>query len=175
MVPVRLVTFATFVGIALVDSPQVGWAQRPEFEVASINPNKDNRGGSIVRTPGGLTATNAEFSRLIEMAFQTRLIDLSRVPDSLRYERFDIVAKAAGKISGDQYWEMLQTLLQDRFKLMYHRERKDAPLYATSALQQYLTAARCRAFIPSPCHECAPIDTECARFRTRRGAKHPDS
>jgi uncharacterized protein (TIGR03435 family) len=52
------------------------------------------------------------------------------VPDSLRSERFDIVAKAAGKISGDQYWEMLQTLLEDRFKLMYHRETRDAPVYA---------------------------------------------
>jgi len=52
------------------------------------------------------------------------------MPDSLRSERFDIVAKAAGKVRGDQYWEMLQTLLQDRFKLMCHRETKDAPVYA---------------------------------------------
>ncbi len=84
----------------------------------------------MVRTPGGLTATNTEFSNLLEMSFQTRLIDLSRVPDSLRSQRFDIIAKAAGKISGDQYWEMLQTLLEERFKLAFHREIKDAQVYA---------------------------------------------
>jgi len=58
------------------------------------------------------------------------MLDLSRVPDSLRSKRFDIVAKAAGKISGDQYWEMLQALLEDRFRLKYHRETKDAQVYA---------------------------------------------
>ena len=87
-------------------------------------------GAQIVRTPGGLTATNSEFGTLLEMAFQTRLIDLSRVPESLRSQRFDIVAKAAGKISGDQYWEMLQGVLIDRFKLTFHRETKDAQVYA---------------------------------------------
>jgi uncharacterized protein (TIGR03435 family) len=86
-------------------------------------------GAPFVRTPGGLTAT-ADFDLLLEMAFQTRLIDLARVPDSLRSQRFEIVAKAAGKISGDQYWEMLQTLLEDRFKLTFHRETKDAQVYA---------------------------------------------
>jgi uncharacterized protein (TIGR03435 family) len=64
------------------------------------------------------------------MAFQTQLIDLSRVANSLRLEKFDIVAKASGKISGDQYWQMLQTLLQDLFKLRYHHETKEAPVYA---------------------------------------------
>jgi uncharacterized protein (TIGR03435 family) len=101
-----------------------------KFEVASVKPNVSGAGAEMVRTPGGLTATNTEFRNLLEMAFQTRLIDLSRVPDSLRSQRFDIVAKAAGKISGDQYWEMLQTLLEDRFKLAFHRETKDAQVYA---------------------------------------------
>ena len=122
------------IGITFLWAPQAGWSQsRPErlqFDVASVKQNKDNRGGSLVRTPGGLTATNAEFSRLLEMAFQTQLIDLSGVTDSLRSERFDIVAKAGGKISGDQYWQMLQTLLEERFKLKYHHETKEAQVYA---------------------------------------------
>lgn len=105
-------------------------AQAPlKFEVASVKPNVSGAGAQIVRTPGGLTATNTEFSNLLEMSFQTRLIDLSRVPDSLRSQRFDIAAKSAGNISGDQYWEMLRTLLEDRFKLAFHRETKDAQVY----------------------------------------------
>jgi hypothetical protein len=64
------------------------------------------------------------------MAFQTQLIDLSRVANSLRSQKSDIVAKASGKISGDQYWRMLQTLLEDRFNLRYHHETKEALVYA---------------------------------------------
>ena len=88
----------------------------PKFEVASVKPNVAGGGAQMVRTPGRLTATNTEFSNLLEMAFQTRLIDLSRVPESLRSQRFDISAKAAGKISGDQYWEMLQGVLVRSFQ-----------------------------------------------------------
>jgi uncharacterized protein (TIGR03435 family) len=122
------------------------YAQAPlKFEVASVKPNVSGAGAEMVRTPGGLTATNTEFRNLLEMAFQTRLIDLSRVPDSLRSQRFDIVAKAAGKISGDQYWEMLQTLLEDRFKLAFHRETKDAQVYA-------LVLAKKGTESPASCH-----------------------
>ncbi len=111
-----------------------GWCQsravRAEFDVASVRLNRDGGGGSLVRTPGGLTATNTSFDRLIEMAFQTHLLDLSAVPEPVRTGRFDIVAKAGGRIGGDQYWEMLRTLLEDRFKLKYHHETKIAQVYA---------------------------------------------
>jgi len=109
-------------------------AQRLEFDVASVKiykdiPGVDNHGG-IIRTPGGLTARNAPFPILVEMAFQTRQIDLSRVPEALRAEHFDILAKSVQKISGDQYWDMLRALLEDRFQLTYHRETKDTQIYA---------------------------------------------
>jgi uncharacterized protein (TIGR03435 family) len=128
---VRLIAIAAS---ALLCASIAGWAQTPsgrlEFDVASIKPNQDGRGGSLARTPGGLTARNAPFSLLIEMAFQTKLLDLSAVPEPLRSEHFDIVAKAPARISGDQYWEMLQALLEDRFKLAYHRETRTVSLYA---------------------------------------------
>jgi uncharacterized protein (TIGR03435 family) len=123
-----------FIAKACLAVATLAWSQPPsgrlEFDVASIKPNLDRTGGSITRTPGGLAARNTPFSLLIEMAFQTKLLDLTAVPDALRSERFDIVAKASEKISGDQYWEMLQALLEDRFKLKYHREARDAQLYA---------------------------------------------
>ncbi len=67
---------------------------------------------------------------LLERAFRTRLIDLSRVPDSLRSQRFDIVAKAAGKISGDQYWEMLQICWKTGSISHSTVRLKDAQVYA---------------------------------------------
>jgi len=123
----RVLVAILFAGASLSRSAH---AQAPlKFEVASVKPSVSADGAPFVRTPGGLTAT-AGFDLLLEMAFQTRLIDLSKVPDSLRSQRFEIVAKSAGRISGDQYWEMLQTLLEERFKLAFHREIKDAQVYA---------------------------------------------
>ncbi len=131
MVNVRLIVIAS---IAFLCDLQASRAQqsstRRAFDVASVKPGQDTEGGSIARTPGGLTARNAPFSILVEMAFQTKLLDLSRVPEPLRSEHFDIVAKAAGKIGGDQYWEMLRSLLEDRFQLRYHRETRDGKIYA---------------------------------------------
>jgi uncharacterized protein (TIGR03435 family) len=118
-------------GIAIATFSQRVPAQpRLQFDVASVKLNKDGVGGSLVRTPAGLTATNAGFDRLVQMAFQTREIDLSHVPEALRTQHFDIVAKAAGKITGDQYWDMLRPLLEDRFHLVHHREARTVPMYA---------------------------------------------
>src|ERR1051325_1962712 len=113
MLTSKIIAVAT-VGLGTLSGPNASHAQplagNRKFDVASVRLNKDAAGGSIVRSPEGLTAHNAEFSRLIEMAFQTRLTDLSQVPEPLRSARFDIAAKAGRKISGDEYWEMLRSL-----------------------------------------------------------------
>lgn len=128
----RIIALA--VDIIIFTAPNASHAQslpgNRKFDVASVRLNKDAAGGSIVRTPVGLTAHNAEFSRLVEMAFQTQLTDLSHVPEPLRSARFDIAAKAERKISGDEYWEMLRSLLEDRFMLKFHYQARDMPLYA---------------------------------------------
>jgi uncharacterized protein (TIGR03435 family) len=114
-------------------------AQVRQFDVATVKVNREAPGGSLIRTPGSLTATDTEFAKLIEMAFQTRLLDLSGVPQSLRIARFDIVAKASGTISGDQYWDMLRGLLRQRFNLKYHTEVKRSPLYRLTRLKSTTT------------------------------------
>src|SRR5262249_2967031 len=48
-------------------------------------------------------------------------------------DRFDIVAKAdsaQGEVKDEQWREMIQLLLEDRFQLKYHREMKDRSVYA---------------------------------------------
>lgn len=112
-----------------------GTAQVPRFDVATVRMNRNGRAGSLVRTPGGLTATNAEFSRLIELAFRTRSVDLSGVPAALRGARFDIAARAAGRITGDQHWDMLRLLLEERFRLKHHTERRSADVYTLTLLR----------------------------------------
>lgn len=36
----------------------------------------------------------------------------------------------SAKINGDEYWEMLQVLLEDRFKLAWRREIREAQVFA---------------------------------------------
>lgn|SRR5579871_256501 len=113
--------------LAIATAPLVAQAR---FDVASIRVNTSHAGENLSRTPAGLTATNTELATFVGMAFQTTEIDWSHIPDSVRSERYDIVARASGKLSGDQYWEMCRTLLADRFQLTSHRIAKDGPVYA---------------------------------------------
>ena len=105
-------------------------AAQARFDVASIRVNTSHAGEDLSRTPAGLTATNTELATFVTMAFQTTQIDWSHISDAIRSERYDIAARASGKLSGDQYWEMCQTLLADRFQLKFHRIMKDSPVYA---------------------------------------------
>jgi uncharacterized protein (TIGR03435 family) len=120
--------FHRFTFVLLLATATAGAQAR--FDVASIRVNSSDAAAGLSRTPGGLTATNADLATFVAMAFQTAQIDWSHIPDSLRSERYDITARASGKLSGDQYWEMCQTLLEDRFKLQFHRIMKESPVYA---------------------------------------------
>jgi uncharacterized protein (TIGR03435 family) len=52
-------------------------------------------------------------------------------PDWLTNDRYDIVARAAGPVAGQQVLQqMLQSLLTDRFKLMVRCEQQPRPVYA---------------------------------------------
>lgn len=156
-------TFAVIGVSVLSSSPDRAQLQTrpPAFDVATVKVNNDRPGGSLIRTPGGLTATNTEFSKLIEMAFQTRSFDLSAVPEELRTERFDIAAKASGRIVGDQYWDMLRTLLEERFELKHHTEEKSSPLYALLSANR--RTALGPKIVPSPDPDC-PVNATPGNF-----------
>jgi uncharacterized protein (TIGR03435 family) len=51
-------------------------------------------------------------------------------PDWIATQRFDIVAKLPAGATKDQTNQMLQSLLEERFKLTFHRETKDHPVLA---------------------------------------------
>jgi len=51
-------------------------------------------------------------------------------PDWISSDRFDIAATIPAGVSTTQMPEMLQRLIEDRFQLKMHREKKDFPVYA---------------------------------------------
>jgi uncharacterized protein (TIGR03435 family) len=55
---------------------------------------------------------------------------ISGGPDWIRTKDFDITAKATEPTSTDQLRLMLQSLLADRFKLVFHKEQRTVSLYS---------------------------------------------
>jgi uncharacterized protein (TIGR03435 family) len=109
-------------------------APRPEFEVASVKPNTSGTNMVRIMAPpngGRLTVTNGSLRMLISYAYKVKNFDLSGGPGWMDSERYDVVAKAPdGSHAEDQLQLMTRTLLEDRFKLMVHRETKEMPVYA---------------------------------------------
>jgi uncharacterized protein (TIGR03435 family) len=112
-------------------------AAHPQFEVASIKPNHSADGRStFMMAPGGrMVATNVPVKMLILMAFELRDNQLSGLPGWADSDRFDITAKPedGSGIKPDDTHAMIRALLMDRFKLTFHKETKEMPIFALVA------------------------------------------
>jgi uncharacterized protein (TIGR03435 family) len=127
---------------------------RPRFEVASIKLHSGV--GNLVRIqplPGGrLEVENLSLQHLMLFAYGVQDFQIQGAPDWTSSERYDIQAKAEGGTSGKlMTGPMLHTLLEDRFKLKFHRETKQFPVYvltiAKSGLKmQHSKAGNCIPF-----------------------------
>jgi uncharacterized protein (TIGR03435 family) len=139
-------------GIGAVGVPLMVGAQtppaRPEFEVASIKPNKSgtNQRQFNLEPNGRFTATNIPLDNLIRFAYAASGPDgnLGPLPpnrllvaktwvggaDYLQSDKFDVIAKADAGASQKDVFLMLRALLADRFKLMVHQETRELPIYA---------------------------------------------
>jgi uncharacterized protein (TIGR03435 family) len=68
---------------------------------------------------------------LITFAYEVKDNQISGAPKWLAEESYDIVGKAEGAVSSrDQLRLLLQSLLVDRFKLAFHDEAREVPVYA---------------------------------------------
>jgi bla regulator protein blaR1 len=103
---------------------------KPAFEVASVKPSKDRRGISIQMHPAGRLAVNgAPLPFLIAQAYEIQPFQISGGPTWTYSSAYDIEAKSSGPVSPAQIKLMLQSLLEERFKLKMHREKRDMPVY----------------------------------------------
>jgi uncharacterized protein (TIGR03435 family) len=112
-----------------------------EYEVATIKPNKSGSGSININTPAdAFVVTNFPLSRLLQIAFGVPDSQISGAPDWTNSESYDIDAKMDSatadtlkKLSADDRrlarQRMLQALLISRFKLVFHRDSKELPVY----------------------------------------------
>jgi len=102
------------------------------FDAASVKPSNSSNGGfSMGTSKGRLTVTNVPVRELILKGFHLKDSQVSGGPGWLSTERYDIVAKTSNTtISDDNLWLLLQPLLTERFKLKFHRETKQLPVYS---------------------------------------------
>jgi uncharacterized protein (TIGR03435 family) len=119
-------------------------AAEPEFDVASIklaNPSAPQPGrlanmkGIIQTRPGLLSTRSATLKELIEGAFSLENYQVTGGPQWVDSARFEVQGKPATGASRKQLLSMLQLLLADRFKLAFHRETKELPIYALVAVK----------------------------------------
>jgi uncharacterized protein (TIGR03435 family) len=117
---------------------------RLAFEVATIKPSAPLdmtklaqqvvQGGQMPRLGPRVEGARAEYRYmslrdLMVLAYKVQANQISG-PDWIATQRFDIVAKLPDGATKDQTDQMLQSLLEERFKMTLHRETKEHPVYA---------------------------------------------
>jgi uncharacterized protein (TIGR03435 family) len=112
-------------------------AGSPTFEVASIKPGPppDVR-GMMVRTTGGpgtkdperYNAENVSLQNLVMNAYDVKPYQIT-APEWINNARFNVTAKVAAGATKEQFRQMLQNLLAERFGMKVHWETKEMPIY----------------------------------------------
>lgn len=124
------------VGIMLFQTPllpQAALTSRPSFEVASIKPSTTNEPRYFKFSVGDdrFRGTNMSLKDWIKNAWAVTDFEMPGAPQWISSENFDIDAKAERPIrSVSEGYQMLKSLLEDRFNLKVHRETKEMPIYS---------------------------------------------
>jgi uncharacterized protein (TIGR03435 family) len=124
--------------VILMLAPSVSRAQeKAEFEVASVKPF------SIAQTDAAVTLgaridgaqvrmVGLTMRDLLSSAYRVKLYQITG-PEWMSTERYDVNAKLPAGVTADRLPEMLQALLNERFGMRLHREKKEMPVFALLA------------------------------------------
>jgi uncharacterized protein (TIGR03435 family) len=119
-----------------------GAAYGQTFEVASIRPaappemgiggktmfRMGKTGGPGTKDPTSASYANVALIGLIAEAYDMKSYQLT-APEWMDSARFDVKVKVAEGTTPEDYRVMLQNLLMERFKLTFHRDKKEMPVY----------------------------------------------
>jgi uncharacterized protein (TIGR03435 family) len=106
---------------------------RAVFEVATIKPSIPDRPGKLFTVKGRQVITiNTTLNDLITFAYGIHARQINGGPPWMESERYDVTGQpeSQGQPNERQLRAMIQTLLTDRFKLTFHRETRELPIYA---------------------------------------------
>ena len=105
----------------------------PSFEVASVKPAPPPTDGRMMvrmgGDPGRVDYTNVSLKDLLSRAYEVKRYQVSG-PSWMETERFDVTAKVPDGTPKEQVPLMLQQLLNERFRMAVHKEKKELPVYA---------------------------------------------
>lgn len=123
--------------MAAVASQWIAFAQGPDapaFEVTSIKASEPETKGPLIGISAGrLTLTGFTLKELMVYAYWIHPDQVQKSSGWMDSQKFDIVAKPErGSVPEDQMRRMLQVMLAERFKLTFHHDRKDLPVYVLS-------------------------------------------
>ncbi len=126
--------YAAFFAIAAVGA----FGQQPTFEVASIRsaaqitPDMITSGKLHVGMKidaGRVDIGYASLRDLVMQAYEMKPFQVT-APEWMTTQRFDILAKIPDGATKEQVPAMLRALLEERFKLVAHRENHELPVYS---------------------------------------------
>ncbi len=102
-----------------------------EFEAAAIKPSDPSHVGMQIFSPGPgrLTLMTATLKDMVAFAYHLRRHQVAGGPGWFDGDKYDIIAKADGRVTNEQLKRMLQSLLAARFQLTFHRETRELLLY----------------------------------------------
>ena len=129
----RSAALVVLVVLGLLPHRSIAVAQTATFEVASVKIHKGGGGTTREIEPGKMRYLNITLGEFIMMAYGVKRYQITG-PDwavnNASSDRYDIVAKAARDDPPGQMRQMIGPLLSERFRLQFHRETRELPVFA---------------------------------------------
>jgi uncharacterized protein (TIGR03435 family) len=128
--PIRVLTWLTLAKVCLYGQA----AYAPSFEVASVKPASPSAsgiscsGGPGTASPGIWRCSNVPLAFLVSQSYGFQAYQFAPMAPCCR-DRFDVAAKVPDGSTKEQFHQMLQNLLVERFKLKLHHEQKEMATY----------------------------------------------
>jgi uncharacterized protein (TIGR03435 family) len=118
--------------VAAQESSHSASAVAATFEMATIKPSKPDAQGHTFRVRGHRFETrNTSLSDLISFAYGLHAKQITEAPAWVEADKYDLTAQsdAEGQSSEMLWRSMLQKYLVECFKLKFHRDTQELPLY----------------------------------------------
>jgi uncharacterized protein (TIGR03435 family) len=129
MVSYRMVP-SIFLFVLIGALAQQTGGNRPDFAVGSVRPSNSEGGPEVGNFNGRGYGKNATLKVMMATAYQIPVFQIAGGPKWVDSDRFDIEARAEDPKTGyAQLRLMMQSLLEDRFRLKVHRETRESSVY----------------------------------------------